>query len=70
MENPADKININLNQNLWGLLVGFGFLGVSEYYNLCVSLIFATILSVIMLISICFTTFAYTVNYMNKKNGG
>jgi len=29
-----DKLNINLNQNLWGLVVAFGGLAAAEYWQL------------------------------------
>lgn len=67
MVSPADKFKINLNQNLWGLLVSFGFLGAAEYYKLCVLFWFSVIPAVVMVISVCFTTFSYTKRYMNKK---
>jgi len=34
----ADDLKINLNQNLWGLLLSLGALGTSEYYKLAMSL--------------------------------
>jgi hypothetical protein len=68
MTNPADVFKINLNQNLWGLVVCFGFLGVAEYYTLCVLFWFSAIPSLVMTISICMTTFAYTRNYLENKS--
>jgi len=65
--NPADSFKINLNQNLWGLVVSFGFLGAAEHYNLCVLFWFSIIPASVMTISVCFTTFAYTSNYMKNK---
>jgi len=70
MGSPADNFKINLNQNLWGLLVSFGFLGAAEYYELCVLFWFSVIPAAAMVISICFTTFSYTKNYVSKKNAG
>lgn len=69
MANPADNFKINLNQNLWGLLVSFGFLGAAEHYELCVLFWFSVITSAAMVISVCFTTFAYTKNYLSNKTG-
>ena len=69
MTNPADIFKINLNQNLWGLVVCFGFLGVAEYYKLCVLFWFSVIPSIVMVISICMTTYAYTKNYTKNKGG-
>jgi hypothetical protein len=31
---PTDDFKINLNQNLWGLVVALGFLGAAEFYDL------------------------------------
>lgn len=68
MANPADAFKINLNQNLWGLVFGFTSLGLAEYYELCVLFWFATALSLIMLLSVLLTTFAYTKNYIKNKS--
>ena len=68
MSNPVDNFKINLNQNLWGLLISFGFLGAAEHYDLGVLFCFSVISSLVMVISIIFTTYAYTKNYVNKKN--
>jgi hypothetical protein len=64
---PDDQVKINLNQNLWGLVVGLGALGVGEYYELCMLRLFGIIVSVVMLISLVVTTFAYTWNYVRNK---
>lgn len=67
MSNPAESFKINLNQNLWGLLVSYGFLGSAEHYELCTLYWFALISSVVMTISVVFTTFAYTKNYIKNR---
>jgi hypothetical protein len=58
-----DKVNINLNQNLWGLVVAFAALGAAEHWNLkslvCPALIFAWALSVLVLVSNVFYTWEY-----------
>lgn len=64
---PAEQFKINLNQNLLGLAVSYGFLGIAEYYELYVLFCFALIPSLAMTISICFTTVAYTKKYCEKK---
>ena len=64
----ADNFKINLNQNLWGLVVSFGFLGIAEYYELCVLFWFSVLPALAMAISIIFTTWAYTKNYLTKKS--
>ena len=66
--NPADSFKINLNQNLWGLVVSFSFLGAAEYFELCVLFWFSIIPAFAMTLSVCFTTFAYTTNYMKNKD--
>ena len=67
MANIEDNFKINLNQNLWGLVISFGALGLSEYYLLNVLFWFSLIASSVFVISICFTTWAYTVNYISNK---
>ena len=67
---PVENFKINLNQNLWGLIVSFGFLGIAEYYKLCVLFWFSVIPSIAMTISICYSTYYYTLNYVSKKNDG
>lgn len=63
-----DKFRINLNQNLWGLVVAFGALGAAEHYKLCALFWFAVAASVIMVLSVAVTTLAYTKNYWKEKN--
>ncbi len=63
----ADQFKINLNQNLWGVVVSFSALGAAEYYQLCTLFWFAAVVSTIMVLSIAFTTFAYTTNYWKNK---
>ena len=64
----AEQFKINFNQNLWGLLVAFGFLGAAEHYGLCTLFWFAVVVSVTMTISIAITTLAYTINYWKEKS--
>jgi len=40
---PTEKFNINLNQNLWLLLIAFVSIGLSEYYCLKSLYIFSLI---------------------------
>jgi len=63
----AEQFKINLNQNLWGVVVSFSALGVAEYYNLCTLFWFAVVVSVIMVASIAVTTLAYTIKYWKIK---
>jgi hypothetical protein len=67
MSNPVDQFKVKLNQNLWGLVVSFGALGVAEYYSLSTLFWFAAVASMIMTISLGFTTWAYTVKYWQER---
>lgn len=67
MSDPAEKFKINLNQNLWGLLVTYVSLGTSEYYKLCVLFWFSVVVATVMTLSIAVTTCAYTINYYREK---
>lgn len=67
MANPGEQFKINLNQNLWGLLVGLSSLGVAEHFGLCTFFWFAVVVSVIMVLSVAITTLAYTINYWKEK---
>lgn len=67
MSEITDTFQINLNQNIWGLLVAYGSLGFSEYYGLCTLFWFSVIAASVMTLSICLTTFSYTKNYMKRK---
>jgi hypothetical protein len=62
-----DKFNINLNQNLWGLVVAYAALGVAEHWCLRwlfrLSLVVAIGLSMSVLLTVAF----YTWNYCRKR---
>ena len=64
---PEDKFKINLNQNLWVLVVGFLSLGLSEYYDLEKLRILSLVLSIFTLVSIVVTLFFYTIRYCKNK---
>jgi len=64
MPNPE---SLNLNQNLWGLIVSLGSLGAAEYFKLFYFFWFSFALTVIMTLSIAVTTLAYTIAYWKKK---
>lgn len=68
MSNATDQFKINLNQNLWGLLIGLGALGTAEHYNLRALFWFSAIVSAIMVISVAVTFLAYTINYWKNKH--
>lgn len=65
--NPADVFRINLNQNLWSVVISFSALGISEYYKLNILFWLSLILSVAMTLSVIVTTSAYTWNYCHDK---
>jgi len=67
-ENPAESFKINLNQNLWGLVVSFISLGAAEYFKLCTLFWFSLVVAVVMTLSIGVATYAYTVTYWKKRN--
>lgn len=63
-----DKFNINLNQNLWGLVVAFTCLGLAEHFRLKLLLIFSCVVSVPMSISVVLEVCFYTAHYCLKKS--
>jgi hypothetical protein len=64
---PTENFKINLNQNIWGLVIGLTALGFAEFYHLTRLLLFGTIISAMGLISLFFTTWSYTRHYCKKK---
>ncbi len=68
MSSTAESFKINLNQNLWGLLLAFGFLGIAEYYELCALFWLSLFVAVVMIVSVTASTWAYTTNYWKDKN--
>jgi hypothetical protein len=68
MNSPTEAFKVNLNQNLWGLLISFGFLGAAEHYDLHTLFWFAVFTSVFMTVSVLATTITYTMNYCRKKD--
>lgn len=62
-----DKVNVNLNQNLWGLVVAYAALGVAEHWSLPWLFKLSRIAAIIMTISVFFTVIAYTWNYCRAK---
>lgn len=67
MSVSADNFKINLNQNLWGLIVSYVFLGAAEYYELCVLFWFAIFPAAVMMSSVVLTTCSYTGKYIKNK---
>ncbi len=68
MNGVTENFKINLNQNLWGLVVSFLSLGIAEHYKLCTLFWFATVIALVMSISIILTTYFYTKNYCKNKS--
>lgn len=57
----TDDFKINLNQNLWGLLLSLSALGAAEHFNLPTLYKFAVAVALVMSLSVIITTGAYTV---------
>lgn len=64
----AVKDSLNLNQNLWGLVVAMTALGFGEFYKLGALRLLAFITACGMMTSLAVTTIAYTKDYCRKKN--
>jgi hypothetical protein len=62
-----DKLNINLNQNLWGLVVAYAALGAAEHWGLPWLLKLSRIAAIVMTVSVFFTVGFYTWNYCRAK---
>jgi hypothetical protein len=69
MSTPTEQFKINLNQNLWGVVVGLGALGAAEYFQLCTLFWFSIAVSSITVLSLAVTTLAYTIKYWKNKQG-
>ena len=69
MANPGEQFKINLNHNLWGLVIALTALGASEYYKLPTLYWFAGAVSAVMDLSIAVTALAYMINYWKQKRG-
>lgn len=58
-----EQFKIKLNQNIWGLIVGYAAVGAAEYYKLralyCMSTIVASALSLSVIITVGFYTYRY-----------
>ncbi len=65
----TDAFKINLNQNLWGLLLGLAALGAADYFKLSTSFYWISLILVIgMTVSMAFTLTFYTIHYCKKKH--
>lgn len=64
-----DKFYINLNQNLWGLVVAYAALGVAEHWGLRWLFRLSLVVAIGLSISVLFTVAFYTWNYCSRKAG-
>jgi len=62
-----DKFNINLNQNLWGLVVAYAALGVAEHWCLPWLFRMSVVVAIGLSISVLVTAAFYTWEYCRKK---
>jgi hypothetical protein len=62
-----DKINVNLNQNLWGLVVCYAALGSAEHWRLTNLFWLALIASIGLTLSVLITVGFYTWKYCRDK---
>ncbi|MGD0976701.1 MAG: hypothetical protein ABR875_00165 [Minisyncoccia bacterium] len=62
-------VNINLNQNLWFLIIGFLGIFINKYLriNNCIIYFVSMILSFSALVSVLYCLFYYTIRYGQKK---
>ncbi len=67
MADILEKLNININQNLWGAVVGLVALGTGEYYDLHKLTCFGLFLSGLMTLSLVVTTTRYTIMKYREK---
>jgi hypothetical protein len=67
MPSPSDNFKINLNQNLWGLVVGLAALGMAEHYHLSRLERFGLFISGLMSLSLLATPIAFTINSCRGK---
>jgi len=60
-----DKLDIKLNQNIWGLVVSYAALGAAEHWCLpglrCLSIVIAGMFTISVVICLVFYTYAYCV---------
>lgn len=63
----VDPAKVNLNQNLWALVISLSALGFSEYFHLekleCISYV----ISILTSISVILTLVFYTLRYCKNK---
>ena len=62
-----DKFDVKLNQNIWGLVIGFAALGASEHWHLTYLFWLSLLASVGAMVSVAVTMVAYTRYYWKRK---
>ena len=67
MNVPTEPFKINLNQNLWGLIVSFSALGLADFYKLSALFWLALVISFAMTLSAIITVGVYTYKYCLNK---
>lgn len=68
MDKVSENFKINLNQNLWVLVVSLLGLGVAEYFRLSRLLNISCVLSILSSLSVSITLLFYTINYCINKS--
>ncbi len=64
----VDDLTINLNQNLWGLLISIVTLGTGEYFCLQTLYWVGVTFTSLTGLSYIITLISYTRNYLRNKN--
>ena len=62
-----DKFNINLNQNIWGLVISYAAVGLSQRFGFHELWWLAFVVACAMSLSVLATLALYTVNYCRNK---
>lgn len=62
-----DKFDVKLNQNVWGLVIGFAALGAAEHWCLRWLFRLSLVASFGAIVSVAITMAAYTRHYWNRK---
>ena len=63
-----DQVRINLNQNLWAVVLSFAALGAAERFGLATLFWFSVVLSGASTLSALVTLTVYTIAYCRKKS--
>ncbi len=63
----TDKFKINLNQNLWGLIISYSAVGLSQRYGFHELWWLAFVVSCAMSLSLLVCLVFYSINYCREK---